>query len=396
MNVVVALEHRFDRTPDGAVWSQTMFPYAFWTRYLKVFDAVRVVARVREMSSPQPGWKQADGEGVSFAPVPYYRGPWQYLRFASRVREATRSSVGRSDAVILRVPSTIATSIEAKLRQTGHPYGVEVVGDPYDVFSPGAFRHFLRPFFRWWFPRQLRRQCAGACAGAYVTEQALQRRYPCPGYAVGVSDVEISESCLAATSRHPRARGPFTLITVGSLAHFYKAPDILIDAVGTCVREGLDLKLVLVGDGKYRGELESRAASLNLGHRVRFTGQLTAGEAVRDQLDQADIFVLPSRQEGLPRAMVEAMARGLPAIASTVGGFPELLPPEDLVPPGDATALSGKICEVLGDPERLAKMAARNLEKARDYRDEVLRERRIAFYQYVKDKTDEWLQTQQR
>jgi len=92
--------------------------------------------------------------------------------------------------------------------------------------------------------------------------------------------------------------------------------------------------------------------------------------------------------------MVEAMARGLPCIGSTVGGIPELLAPEDMVPPGDVTALANKIREVVTDPERIARMSARNLEKAKEYREEVLYERRKKFYRYVPEVTEEWLKAQ--
>ena len=178
---------------------------------------------------------------------------------------------------------------------------------------------------------------------------------------------------------------------IGSLSQLYKAPDVLIDAVAACTREGLDLRLTIVGDGKERPVLEARARALGLGPRVRFLGQLPAGEAVRAELDRADLFVLPSRQEGLPRAMVEAMARALPCIGSTVGGIPELLPPEDLVPPGDVGTLARKIREVVGDPDRMARMSARNLEKARQYGEDLLLERRVAFYRHIKACTQAWL-----
>jgi glycosyltransferase involved in cell wall biosynthesis len=88
--------------------------------------------------------------------------------------------------------------------------------------------------------------------------------------------------------------------------------------------------------------------------------------------------------------MIEAMARSLPCIGSTVGGIPELLPSEDLVPPGDVVALASKIREVVTDSERMARMSARNLETAKEYRDEVLRERRNEFYRYVREMTEAW------
>ncbi len=118
---------------------------------------------------------------------------------------------------------------------------------------------------------------------------------------------------------------------------------MLLDAVAVCVGEGLDLDLVFLGDGKYRSALEARAAAHGLADRVCFRGQLATRQAVRDALDQADVFVLPSYQEGLPRAMIEAMARALPCIGSTTGGIPELLPSEYLVAPGDVGALALKI-----------------------------------------------------
>src|SRR5690606_2487194 len=137
--------------------------------------------------------------------------------------------------------------------------------------------------------------------------------------------------------------------------------------------------LMVIGQGKHQQELVTLAGSLGLSGRVQFLGQLPAGAAVRAQLDQADVFVMPSRQEGLPRAMIEAMARGLPCIGSTVGGIPELLPPEDMVPPNDADALARKIEEVVCNPARMTAMSARNLEHACSYHEDILRERRIEF-----------------
>jgi glycosyltransferase involved in cell wall biosynthesis len=152
------------------------------------------------------------------------------------------------------------------------------------------------------------------------------------------------------------------------------------------------MTLHVVGDGKHRPELERLASVVGVRDSIEFLGRLPAGAAVREQLDRSDLFVLASRSEGLPRAMVEAMARSLPCIGSTVGGIPELLAAEDLVQPGDPAALSAKIREVLASPSRLSAMSARNLRKAQDYRDGILAERRIAFFDHIRRTTSEWLQ----
>ncbi|MBD2361830.1 glycosyltransferase family 4 protein [Anabaena minutissima FACHB-250] len=395
MNVVVTLEHRFDSTPDGKVWTQTTFAHTFWQCYLEVFDHVLVVARVREVLSVPDDWKQANGKGVSFIAVPYYVGSWQYLLRSQQIKRTTRIAVSPKDAVILRIGSQIASCIQPLLHQSGHPYAVEVVSDPYDVFAPGAMSHPLRPFFRRFFPQIQKQQCAQAMAAAYVTRQALQQRYPCPNYSVGVSDVELSSDAVQIEPRPLcQSKSRWTLIFVGTLAQLYKAPDVLINAVAICVHEGLCLKLIMLGEGKHRKELEAKAVALGLKDRVCFRGQLAAGDTVRAELDRADLFVLPSHQEGLPRAMVEAMARGLPCIGSTVGGIPELLAAEDMVQPGDANVLAQKIREVVTNPERMAKMSARNLQKAKEYKSEVLYEQRIDFYRYVREQTELWLKQQ--
>lgn len=391
MELIMVNAHRFKRSPDGTVWAQTMFPYSFWTRYLEVFPRVHILSRLEEVDYTPSGWLQASGEGLNFIALPYYEGPWQFLSRYWRIAAVTKRTLAHPAAVILRVPSTISTIVEMHCRKSARPYGVEVVGDPYDVFSPGAIRHPLRPFFRWFSQWSLKRQCRNAIAASYVTAMALQRRYPCPNFSIGVSDVDLTNNSFISQPRHYRLPKTITIIIVGSLNHFYKSQDVLIDAVGQCAREGLDVKLVIVGGGKYLEELKARAASQDLANRCIFTGQLTCGDEVIKQLDQADLFVLPSRQEGLPRAMLEAMARGLPCIGSTVGGIPELLAPEDLVPPNDVGALALKIKEVISDPRRLEAMSARNLAKAYEYRNEATREKRITFYRFVKDRTESWL-----
>jgi glycosyltransferase involved in cell wall biosynthesis len=412
MNVAVSLEHRFYRTPDGAVWTDGLNAYSFWTRYLTVFDGVKVIARIRPAASAGPDYRRADGPGVDFRAVPDYLGPWQYLARALPVRRAVREAVDRTDAVIMRVSSQIGGCLEPWLTRHEHPYGLEVVNDPYDVFAPGSVEYRLRPLFRYWFTRQLRRQCRRATGVAYVTEKALQRRYPCAAFSTGMSDVEIAaDTILAApaafTTHYSSVELPkddavpvqrtvsgsrkLRLITIASLAQMYKAPDVLIRAVSRCVAGGLDLSLAIAGDGKHREELACLVRELGMQERIRFLGQIPSGAAVRDELDRSDLFVLASRCEGLPRAMVEAMARALPCIGSTVGGIPELLAGQDLVPPGDVDALAAKIREILSSPDRMAQASSRNLAKAQEFREDVLAGRRRAFLEHLRRATAAWL-----
>jgi glycosyltransferase involved in cell wall biosynthesis len=392
VNVVISQEHRFDRTPDGAVWTQAAFPESYFAPYLEVFDSVRVVARVRNVDTPPPNARRADGNRVVFHAVPYYVGPEQFLAKWRLVRQTLTACVGRTDAVILRVQSQIAAGIEPALYRRRHPYALEVMCDPFAMFAAGCNDHPLRPLFQRIFYHQMRKQCGRASAVSYVTEQSLQQKYPPAKHAftASYSNVEMPAAAYVATAKSFFSRpAPLNVITVASLDQPYKGVDVLIDAVKTGIASGLDLTLTVIGDGILRGELESRANKL--AGRVRFLGHVSAGASVREYLDKADIFTLPSRTEGLPRALIEAMARALPCICSAVGGIPELLPASDLVPAGNSSALYTKLREVAVSPERMSAMSVRNLTKSQQYRDEVLRHRRFSFYRNLKEITEAWI-----
>lgn len=403
MRVSVVTEHRFSRTPDTALWAPTAGGYAFWKRYLSVFDEVNVVARVQDVGRVDGRSLPADGPGVRFSPVPFYVGPYQYALQWRKIRAALNQAIRPDDAVIFRVPSFLANDVEPVLRKRGQPYGLEVVGDPYDGLSRGAIRHVLRPLLRLLAPRQLRKQCCRAAGVAYVTRAALQRRYPSRSMMVGVSDAAIPTGNLAdadsvftthysslslseSTLSRPRTKlpaGSQRLICVASLEQYYKGHDILVRALAECINGGLDLGLALAGEGRIRTEIEALAARLGIRKSCEFLGHLSQPSEVIAELDRSDLFILPSRTEGLPRALIEAMARGLPCIASSVGGIPELLPPEDLVPPGDVPALANRIREVVGSVSRRMQMSRRNVATAREYTEDVLQGRRVEFFRHI-------------
>ena len=392
MKVLVAVEHHYKRGPDGHIYGEGPTNYSFWSTYLDIFDEIVVLARVSAGGQPHLTEARADGPNVSFLELPDYRGPWEYLRNFPALKARVRDAVEKSDAYILHVPGLIGRLAGAEIRRLRMPYALEVVGDPWDAFAPGAWPSMFRPVFRRVGAHHLKAICKGAVAVHYVTESALQRRYPAAknAYTVGFSDALMDHAFATAPilqERHRRIdfNKPMHIGFVGSLAQLYKGPDILLNAAALCRSRGLNFDLMLVGDGRHANAMKALAERLGIKSQTRCLGQLASGQAVRDFLDSVDLFVMPSRQEGLPRAMLEAMARGCPCIGSDVGGIPELLAADDLVPPNDPEALARKIMEVTGDPRRMKAMSRRNLARAKQCHPEILREKRREFYQYVRD-----------
>jgi glycosyltransferase involved in cell wall biosynthesis/peptidoglycan/xylan/chitin deacetylase (PgdA/CDA1 family) len=155
-----------------------------------------------------------------------------------------------------------------------------------------------------------------------------------------------------AATRTPYREDPVGGGSIGAVARLSpeKGLDRLVEAFARVRNARPAAQLTLVGDGPERARLESLAARLGLGGSVIFTGRQ---ENVRPWLAGFDVFALPSLTEGIPLALLEAMAVGVPVVASDVGGIPEVVNSPAcgrLVPPGDRGALEEALTELLGNP----------------------------------------------
>src|SRR5205814_4956725 len=135
-----------------------------------------------------------------------------------------------------------------------------------------------------------------------------------------------------------------------------KGHDVLIDAAVDVLRQFPDARFKLVGGGPELDRLRAYAAARSVAHAVTFAGHC---DDVPARLGEADVFVLPSRSEAFPNAVLEAMAAGLPIVASATGGILELISYGQtglLAPPGDPAALAERLCRVLADTAFAARL----------------------------------------
>lgn len=145
-----------------------------------------------------------------------------------------------------------------------------------------------------------------------------------------------------------------------------KGQDVLLDALAEVRRRGLEFVAVLAGEGRQRAALEERARALGLEANVHFAGQV---DDVGPLLAAADAVAMPSRWEGLPLVLLEALARGRPVVASAVGGVPEAVSDGEharLVPPGDVPALAGALEEFHRHPDAALRMGWRGALRVRE------------------------------
>jgi len=184
------------------------------------------------------------------------------------------------------------------------------------------------------------------------------------------ADVYRRPRGVRASVRAALGYGPDDLVvaTVGNLKP-QKAPLDFVAAAARIAAEEPRARFFLVGDGPLAGEVEARGAALGLGGRVRLLGWR---DDVADLLQAMDVFLLTSRFEGLPRSVLQAMAAGVPVVATAVDGTPEVIVDGEsglLVPPADPAAAARAVLRMLSEPglaDRCRAGATRALTEAFD------------------------------
>jgi glycosyltransferase involved in cell wall biosynthesis len=367
--VSVFTETRFGRTENG-VWAaaDTSGARESWLAYLQAGAEVTLVGRADPAG---PNAVELD-PALELRPLPYYVGIGGFVRKAWPLLKEIRHSVREADLIVLRLPGAIGSTAAMVCKLTGREYVADVLGDPADVAAKGALGNRARravPLLA----AQMRWLVRGAGASRYVTREALQERYPAkPGTAsAGISDVRITPEVLAPVPR-ARREGRLHVALIGTQETTYKGHDVLFAAMAALRAEGIPVTASLIGGGRLEQANKDLADSLGLAEHADFEGNVASRAAVIAHLDSADVFVLPSRTEGLPRALVEAMARALPAVATDVGGNSELLDPEFIIPVDDHAALADRLRRLWSDPALWLAQSERNLAVARTYAAERL------------------------
>jgi colanic acid/amylovoran biosynthesis glycosyltransferase len=189
---------------------------------------------------------------------------------------------------------------------------------------------------------------------------------------VGLDHSEFAPDDAAAPAERLAAGAPALILCIAALKP-YKGIPVLIDACTRMRAAGMSFRCEVIGDGPQRAELERAIVRAGLEDVIRLAGARPQAE-VRARLAAASVLVLPSvvandgQMEGIPVALMEAMATGVPVVASRLSGIPELVVHDrtgELVPPGDAAAIADAVQRLLSDEERTRRLTTAAREMVR-------------------------------
>lgn len=304
------------------------------SRYKILGDEIRLLANCIETDKPK-GIKQESPEAIQLYPL-YKINSLSKLRYSSYNDKTIKRAVSECDILICHVHSFSSIKAAEYAEKMGKPYMTVVVNCPWDAYWNYDWRGKLIAPFAYFGLKKVQKKVSHTI---YVTKYFLQRRYPSNGIQLGASDVDIKpfeqnvvDRRIARISNISEDSKTFSIATVAALIP-YKGQRYVIDAVAKLKKLGYKYTYHILGDGNME-ILKQQAEKLGVQDRIIFHGRVNHNE-VFSILDNVDIYIQPSKQEGLPRAMVEAMSRGCVPMGSNIAGIPELCEKDFLFPKGN-------------------------------------------------------------
>ncbi len=306
------------------------YTYGGFGRYLGTirtrFDHTVLVAHVRD-APPRPGDYEIPPGRLDIIALPPLRNELEALFTLPVQLWRCWQAVPRFDVAHARMPDYTGVIGALVCRLRGKPVFCQIIDDwallarktPWTKKYGLGIGLKLHLWLYDWCERLV-------CRGQLVFAQGSTCHEKHRGTAD--STLVFSSSHALEDIRVPRPRflnGPPLILNVARL-NAVKNQKLLIDTLAWLRRQGETWRLRLVGQGPHRASLKEQARRLGVDDVVEFTGEIAHGDSLWRHFDEADVFALSSLSEGTPKVVLEAMARGLPVVATAVSGVPDMVP----------------------------------------------------------------------
>lgn len=385
MELVFVYEDKIAQDTDGNYYTGSAFSQAVFDRYLQHFDRITLLMRKADVAPDDAEtlgrMNKLDTSRINVVLLPNLTASLRSffnIKLRRRFKKIVIENITPDRAVIIRAPSDSGAIAAKYCRSIGKPFLVEAVGCPWDSLWNHSLRGKVLAPFAW---MRFRRTMRHADYAVYVTDEFLQRRYPTHGKAAAISDVELQpvddsvlEKRLEKIKNHS---GSVKLATAAAVNVSYKGQRYVIEALAKLKERGITNFEYHMAGGGDNSALKVLAQRLNVEEQVVFEGSLPH-EKMFAWLDEMDVYIQPSLQEGLPRSVLEAMSRGLPALGSRTGGVPELLGDRYIFARKSVNDITELLTEVSND--EMQAMARKNFEYAKAFQEDILEAKRYEFY----------------
>lgn len=378
-SALFVFDHKYPIDKEGTVYYSSGFDFDFFDRYYKIFDSFDIFGRPANLVN-------STAKPVDLSIFPVNATLVQSNKNLPLAYGRLKKEILKHDCVISRMPSLFGSLAIRICKKFNIPYIVEIVACTYDALanSPSWKRRLMANPAEMIY-RNILKDCP---YNIYVTKKFLQDKYPSTGKSVACSNVTLPnvdnfvlQKRLEKIKQIDKSR-KIILGTTSTLSVDFKGQKYVIQALPKLIKDGYNIEYQLVGDGDGSWLLDI-ANCYGVKDFVKIIGRLNHND-VFTWLDNLDIYVHPSSQEGLSRAIIEAMSRACPIVACDTGGIHELIEGQYIVPKKDVSAIGDTILNVLKTD--MASMSLYNFANSKEYEKSVLYNRRESFYkQFLKE-----------
>lgn len=379
---------RLKQDTEGNWYTDPNFNDDVWKRYVDLADSLTILLR-RERKiytkeyALQKFNKVLDDSRIRIVPlVDFTESKLSMLNpfIYKEIKKVIFAEVQKADKCFIRSGSHYTRVAYDACIKYHKPYLFEATGFAYESFSHHSF---IGRIIANKVENDYRLMARDAVQATYVTSEALQKRYPCAsGKMLGVSNVQLSaldDSILTKRLKKIQNRQSSDTLVLGTAAFLdvkWKGQYLVIKALAELKRQGYtNFRYELLGMGTGQ-ELIKLAESLGVKDEVKVIGAVPHSK-VFEWLDSLDIYIQPSFQEGLCRAIIEAMSRGLPVVCSNTGGNYELIDNDYIFDCGDYNKMSSLLIDI---QDHLSEQSKKNFEESKKYEKSMLDSRRKAFF----------------
>lgn len=293
-------------------------------RYKKIADEVTFLLREENYDKNKENQNKLDVEGFKFIGIKNYKNLKGFLNYLE-VRKVIEKAVCETDYLVARLPGDIGNLAIKYAIKHKKKYLIELVGCPWDALWHHSFIGKLVAPLLYLKTKELVNKAPYV---VYVTKEFLQKRYPTKGLSTNISNVSIRNDSEFSIPSDTSSSKTIILGTIGALNVRYKGQKYVIQAISKLKRENYNIEYHLVGGGDNKFLL-SLVKRYGLEKEVVFRGAMPHKD-IFEWLKNIDIYIQPSKTEGLPRSLIEAMNQSCICLGSDAGGIPELLPPSNI------------------------------------------------------------------